>query len=70
MDYESLVLRIGLLYSMLLEIQKENLYQGEHTIVYMDQTGTKHTIYAHIDGTEFQIFSGEGFPVGFNIEMS
>lgn len=56
MDYGKLVAKVGALYSILSDIEKMGLYQGEHTVVYTGVDGQERAIHIYVDGTEFQMF--------------
>lgn len=69
MDYNNLVFRIGGLCSALKRCQEQGLFQGEHTITHTDADGNVITIYAHIDGTDFQFYTEQGNKTGLNMNM-
>ncbi len=56
MDYGKLVAKVGALYSVLSELEKTGLYQGEHTVVFTGVDGAERTLHIYVDGTEFQMF--------------
>lgn len=69
MEYETLVYKLGALHSLLRDLEAAGLYQGEHTIAYTGQDGTKQTVHVFIDGTELQIFNTPGLPAGFDFSL-
>lgn len=69
MDFETLVYKLGSLHSLLRQLEAANLYQGEHTIAYTSNDGTRQTLHVHIDGTELQIFNTSDLPAGFNFSL-
>jgi hypothetical protein len=55
MDYPTLVRKLGSLHSLLRELEREGVYQGEHTIIYSDSHGEERTLHVYIDGAELQM---------------
>jgi hypothetical protein len=59
-DYATLVRKLGSLHSLLRELQREGVYQGEHTIIYNDLAGEERTLHVYIDGAELQMCESSG----------
>jgi hypothetical protein len=59
--YETLVYKVGSLYSLLAELEQRGLYQGELTIAYSAH-GVEKTLHVYIDGTDMQISDSPGNP--------
>jgi hypothetical protein len=54
-EYATLVRKLGSLHSLLRELQREGMYQGEHTIIVNDSRGEERTLHVYIDGAELQM---------------
>ncbi len=73
MDYAELVRKLGSLHGLLRELEKDGLYQGEHTIAFKALDGTQQLVHIYIDGTELQMcqtpgHSGLNFSSGISSE--
>lgn len=69
MEYETLVYKLGSLHGLLRELEAAGMHQGEHTIAFTGDDGTKQTLHVYIDGTELQMFNTPGLLDSFDFSF-
>ena len=71
MEYETLVYKLGSLHSLLRDLGRAELFQGEHTIAYTGGDGAQRTLHIYIDGTDLQMSDSPIAPdLPFSLDIS